>query len=90
MRLRINLSRLSQDADIQLLDAAGRVIQAATASGNSIEKHADPKLAVGTYYLRVFAFGSQLTSNYDLTISTNTSSDDLLSMHILRTTFQSG
>ncbi len=27
----------------------------------------------------MFAFGAQLTSSYDLTISTNTASDDLLS-----------
>lgn len=77
--LRINLSGLSQDIDFQLLDAAGRVIQTAGVSGNSIENMLTSTLAVGTYYLRVFAFGAQLTSNYDLTISTNTASDDLLS-----------
>ncbi len=77
--LRINLSGLSQDMDIQLLDSAGRVIQAAGVSGNSFENMLTSTLAVGTYYLRVFAFGAQLTSNYDLTISTNTASDDLLS-----------
>lgn len=77
--LQINLSGLSQDIDIQLLDSAGRVIQTAGVSGNSIENMLTSTLAVGTYYLRVFATGAQLTSNYDLTISTNTASDDLLS-----------
>ncbi len=77
--LRINLSGLSQDADIQLLDSAGRVIQTVGVAGNSIENMLTSTLAVGTYYLRVFAFGAQITSGYDLTISTNTTSDDLLS-----------
>ncbi len=77
--LRINLSGLSQDMDIQLLDSAGRVFRLPCVGGNSIENMLTSTLAVGTYYLRVFAFGAQLTSNYDLTISTNTASDDLLS-----------
>lgn len=77
--LRINLSNLSQDMDFQLLDSVGRVIQSTAASGNSIENMLTSILAVGTYYIRVFTFAAQLTSNYDLTISTNTTSDDLLS-----------
>lgn len=76
--LRINLSNLSQDADIQLLDAAGRVIQSANTTDNTIESILTSTLAAGTYYLRVFAGSGPLTSNYDLTISMNTSSDDLL------------
>ena len=76
--LRINLSNLSQDVDFELLDAAGRVIQSVGVSGNTIENMLTSSLAVGTYYVRVFAFQAQLTSSYDLTISTNTTSDDLL------------
>lgn len=76
--LRINLSNLSQDVDFELLDSAGRVIQTAGVSGNTIENMLTSSLAVGTYYIRVFAFGGLLTATYDLTISTNTTSDDLL------------
>ncbi|MFO0940004.1 MAG: type VI secretion system tube protein Hcp [Pirellulales bacterium] len=76
--LRINLSNLSQDVDFELLDSAGRVIQSASAIDNEIVNMLTPSLAVGTYYLRVFAFGGPLTSNYDLTLSANTASDDLL------------
>ena len=76
--LRINLSNLSQDVDFELLDSVGRVIQSASSIDNTIVNMLTSSLSAGTYYLRVFAFESPLTSNYDLTISTNTSSDDLL------------
>ena len=76
--LRINLSGLSQNVDFELLDSAGRVIQSASAIDNEIVNMLTSSLAVGTYYVRVFAFEGLLTSSYDLTISTNTTSDDLL------------
>ena len=76
--LRINLSGLSQDAGFELLDSVGRVIQTADVGDSTIENLLTSSLAVGLYHIRVFAFGSVLTSSYDLTISTNTTSDDLL------------
>ncbi len=76
--LRINLSGLSQNVDFELLDSAGRVIQSASAIDNEIVNMLTSSLAIGLYHVRVFAFGELMASKYDLTISTNTTSDDLL------------
>ncbi len=76
--LRLNLTGISQDMGIELLDSVGRVIQSADLSGNVMENMLTSTLAAGLYHVRVFSTTGQLTSNYDLTMSAATSSDDLL------------
>ncbi len=76
--LRLNLTGLSQDMGIELLDSVGRSIQSADLSGNVMENMLTSTLAAGLYHVRVFSTTGQLTSNYDLTMSTATTSDDLL------------
>jgi len=63
---RLNLTRLSANANVQLLNSAGTVVQSSTLSGNNSELIAR-QLAVGTYYARVYPFSGN--TNYSLTLN---------------------
>jgi trimeric autotransporter adhesin len=63
----LNLSGLSIDADVQLLNSSGTVIGGSSNSGTANETIAQP-LAAGTYYVRVSPYGSG-SSTYNLTLS---------------------
>ena len=76
--VRINMTGLSADIDFQLLDQIGRLIVAGTNGSNSNENALATGLTAGTYYVRTAAFGSA-SSSYDLSISVDPTSDDLLS-----------
>ena len=60
------LNGLTADADVQLLNSAGVVIQYATASGTNPES-ITRTLTAGTYYARVHPFSG--STNYNLTLS---------------------
>ncbi len=75
--LRLNLSNMTSDLDVEVLDAFGQVIVFGAQTGTTIERVTTPSLAVGTYYLRVFHVAST-SSSYDLAISTDFNGDDLV------------
>jgi hypothetical protein len=64
---RLNLSRLTADADVQLLNSGGGLIQSSTASGANPET-IERQLNAGTYYVRVYPFGNSNT-NYELLLT---------------------
>jgi hypothetical protein len=63
----LSLNGLSADADIQLLNSSGAVIQSSTNGGSTAESISQ-QLTAGTYYLRVYPYGSANT-NYNLNVS---------------------
>jgi pimeloyl-ACP methyl ester carboxylesterase len=63
----LSLSGLSGDADLQLLDANGGIIQSST-QGNTTPESIVRPLDAGTYFVRVFPYSSYST-NYTLTTS---------------------
>lgn len=65
--LSLNLSSLTGNADVQLLDSNGKVIQSSTNSGNTAES-INRALNAGSYFARVFPVGDA-TSNYNLSLS---------------------
>ncbi|NJN30260.1 MAG: S8 family serine peptidase [Synechococcales cyanobacterium RM1_1_8] len=60
------LNGLSADADVQILNSAGVVLQSSLASGTSPES-IRRTLTAGTYYVRVYPFGGN--TNYTLALS---------------------
>ncbi|WOD40809.1 pre-peptidase C-terminal domain-containing protein [Nodosilinea sp. E11] len=64
---RLTLNGLSADADVQLLNSSGSVIQSSTASGTTPEL-ITRNLSAGTYYARVFPFSGDTNYNLSLTI----------------------
>lgn len=64
---RLELTDLSADADVQLLNSSGQVIDRSFGSGTSSEL-INRVLAAGTYYARVYPFDTANT-NYQLTLS---------------------
>ncbi|KPQ31299.1 MAG: Bacterial pre-peptidase C-terminal domain, partial [Phormidesmis priestleyi Ana] len=60
------LNGLTADADVQLLNSAGVIIQRSTASGTNPES-ITRTLTAGTYYARVHPFSG--STNYNLTLS---------------------
>ena len=63
----LNLRGLTADADVQLLNSSGTVINRSTAGGSSNES-INTQLNTGTYYVRVFPYGSANT-NYNLSLN---------------------
>ncbi|MBD1867940.1 pre-peptidase C-terminal domain-containing protein [Cyanobacteria bacterium FACHB-471] len=64
---RLVLNGLTADADVELLNSVGEVVQSSTLSGSSPEL-IDRQLNAGTYYVRIYPFNNSNT-NYDLLLS---------------------
>ncbi|MBD2213133.1 pre-peptidase C-terminal domain-containing protein [Nostoc linckia FACHB-104] len=69
----LSLNELSADANVQLLNSNGAVIQTSTNPGSTAESMS-LKLGAGNYYVQVYQSGSTAT-NYNLTVSANPSTD---------------
>jgi hypothetical protein len=65
--LNLSLTRLSADADLELLSSTGSVLNSSFNAGSTSEQLSQI-LNAGTYYIRVLSFDNILT-NYDLRIS---------------------
>ncbi len=76
--LRLNLSNMTTDLDVEILDQFGQVLVFGAQSGNTIERVTTDVLAVGTYYIRVFQLLPGASSSYTLEISTDFNGDDLI------------
>ncbi len=73
--VRLNLSGLTDDLDLRVFDAGGQQIGQSLFFSTTIENILLTALPAGTY---LAAVGRSIASAYDLTISTNTNSDDLI------------
>lgn len=62
----LQLSGLSNDADVQILDAQGRII-ATSNRGGIVTELINVTLTAGTYFVRVYQYSGD--TNYDLTLS---------------------
>ncbi|MFM2063682.1 MAG: hypothetical protein RLZZ507_3353 [Cyanobacteriota bacterium] len=62
----LGLNGLSADADVQLLNSSGVVIQSSTVGGSSAES-ITRQLTAGRYYVRVYPYSGN--TNYNLTVS---------------------
>ena len=76
--LRLNLSNMTTDLDVEILDQFGNVIVFGSQSGNTIERVTTPELTVGMYYIRVLQLFVGASSNYNLEISRDFNGDDLV------------
>ena len=65
----LNLTGLSADADVSLLDSNGSVITSSTNGGTSNES-VTRQLNAGTYYVRVYPYSG--STNYNLSLSATT------------------
>ncbi len=65
--VRVQLSGLSADADVQLLDAQGRIVASSIRCGTTSEDFTS-SLSAGTYFIRVVRWSGD--TNYNLTLST--------------------
>ncbi|MDB9423794.1 S8 family serine peptidase [Microcystis aeruginosa CS-564/01] len=65
----LNLTGLSADADVSLLDSNGSVITSSTNGSNSSES-ITRQLSAGTYYVRVYPYSG--STNYNLSLSATT------------------
>jgi Domain of unknown function (DUF4394)/Bacterial pre-peptidase C-terminal domain len=65
--LNLNLTGLTADANVQILNSTGTVIRSAIASDATPES-IGAGLQAGTYFIRVFPGASNATTNYDLTV----------------------
>jgi hypothetical protein len=63
--LALTLSGLSADADVQLLNSSGAVLQSSALGGTSSES-ISRQLTAGTYYIRVFPYSG--STNYTLSL----------------------
>jgi hypothetical protein len=77
--LRVSFSGLSDNYDIHLLNANGAVVSSNVLPGTNIKTIARSNLAAGTYFIRVSGFANRNLTQYDLTISLASTSDDLIS-----------
>jgi len=77
--LRVNLSGLDADIDIQLLDVNGAVVTSSVLPFLSFETMARGSLVAGDYFIRIFALPNRNLSNYDLSITLAATSDDSIS-----------
>ncbi|KAF0163260.1 MAG: subtilisin [Rhodocyclaceae bacterium] len=64
---RLNLSGLSADADVELLDASYNVLQSSVNWGTAAESISVDRLAAGSYYIRVKQYTGD--TNYSLAVS---------------------
>ena len=76
--VRLNLSNMTTDLDVQILDQFGQVVAFGAQSGNTIERVTTPSLAVGKYFIRVFQLIAGVSSNYTLEVTTDFNGDDLI------------
>ncbi|MFM7470431.1 MAG: PPC domain-containing protein, partial [Nodosilinea sp.] len=67
----LTLNGLSADADVQLLNSSGTVLQSSVNGGTTAESITSQSLAAGTYYVRVFPYSG--STNYNLTLSATAS-----------------
>ena len=67
--LRLSLTGLSADADLELLSSSGQVLQRSTAGGNSSES-INATLAAGAYFVRVYRYSGD--TNYLVTLRAET------------------
>jgi hypothetical protein len=65
----LNLTGLSADADVSLLDSNGSVITSST-NGNNSSESITRQLSAGTYFVRVYPYSG--STNYNLTLSATT------------------
>ncbi|GEA27353.1 subtilisin [Microcystis aeruginosa NIES-4325] len=65
----LNLTGLSADADVSLLDSNGSVITSST-NGNNSSESITRQLNAGTYFVRVYPYSGD--TNYNLTLSATT------------------
>jgi hypothetical protein len=65
--LSVNLTGLTADANVQVLNSTGTVIRSAIAS-DATSEFIGAGLPTGTYFIRVFPGASNATTNYDLTV----------------------
>ncbi|HEY9751465.1 MAG TPA: pre-peptidase C-terminal domain-containing protein, partial [Coleofasciculaceae cyanobacterium] len=63
----LTLNGLSADADVQLLNSSGNLLQSSTNTGTTAE-FISRSLTAGTYYVRVFPYSGN--TNYSLALST--------------------
>ncbi|WP_413176349.1 Calx-beta domain-containing protein [Anabaena azotica] len=61
------LGGLTANADVQLLNSSGGIIQSATNTGN-VSDSLISSLNAGTYYIRVYSGGSGANTNYNLQV----------------------
>ena len=67
----LTLNGLSADADVQLLNSSGTVLQSSVNGGTTAESITSQSLAAGTYYVRVFPYSG--STNYNLALSATAS-----------------
>jgi hypothetical protein len=72
--INVQMSGMSADADLQLLNANGTVLASSVRGGSSSESIART-LDAGTYFVRVYPYNTANT-NYSLTLSNNSTSSD--------------
>jgi hypothetical protein len=65
----LNLTGLSDDADVSLLDSNGSVITSST-NGSNTSESITRQLSAGTYFVRVYPYSG--STNYNLTLSATT------------------
>jgi hypothetical protein len=71
--LSLSLSGLSADAELELLDSQGKVLQSSVLPGTELESLL-ATLDAGQYYIKVYS-GSEITTNYNLSFSATPSQD---------------
>jgi subtilisin family serine protease len=78
----LTLNGLSSDADVQLLNSAGTVIQSSAAGGTTAESIVR-QLTADTYYIRVYPYSG--STNYNLNVSAATAAPADLAGNTLAT-----
>ena len=71
--LSLSLSGLSADAELELLDSQGKVLQSSVLPGTELESLL-ATLDAGQYYIKVYS-GSETTTDYQLSLSATASQD---------------
>ena len=72
--LQFALRGMSADADLQLLNSSGKVLESSRKSGNS-DEYANENLGIGTYYMRVYGHNGADT-NYRLVLNLDKAKND--------------
>lgn len=67
--LKVVLGNLYEDANLELLNNNGQLLQRSTASGSANEFISKTKLSAGDYYLRVYPADFEIFTPYDLTLN---------------------
>ncbi|ABG53548.1 peptidase M23B [Trichodesmium erythraeum IMS101] len=72
--LQFALRGMSADANLQLLNSSGKVLESSSKSGNS-DEYANENLGIGTYYMRVYGHNGADT-NYRLVLNLDKAKND--------------